>query len=357
LAIFANSLAVFAANIQTLKKEYPHWDLSNPSTITKLQKIDNFIKANSSSSQKNLAVFDWDGTLYNENIPVKDLNNEKFAGQPAWYIWAANHDAKNNVFPMFRTVNNQFLNDVITKDKYLEGRITIQNPDHAIDQGADIYSKFTQTSIFTAGMTPKNIVHSVNKYLRVSSYSPKHNAFLPMLDVLQRMVNTGFDVWIVTGSNPYFVSVEIKYIENHMDYTPGKKYDFGSALSTIPYNSATGHIAGNGLKLLKKDSLGISKFSVVYDDQYVKNVEDVLYIVDHEGKCIAMENIEKKDSSNAVFVAGNSDGDLEDTTAVVQSPYHLAIAVNPDPTSKLAGLAKDHSNIVVLTAHEAAPQI
>lgn len=338
LFVFANSLVLFATD--DLKKLYPHWDFSSFTTITKLKKIDSFIKANADAH--NLAVFDWDGTLYNEHIPVADQKNEKFAGQPAWYIWAANHDS--NVFPLFDSSDNEFINNVITKDRYLEGRTNIQN--------VDIYSKFTQTSIFTAGMTPKEVTDSIYKFLEIKTYSPEQNAFLPMLDVLQRMHDAGFDIWIITGSNPYFVSTEIKYVEDNIDYTSGAKYNFGKGFLTVPYDPATGHIAGNTLKLLKN-----CVFSIVYDDRYVKNDKGNLYIVDHEGKAIAMNNIAQKDGNIAIFAAGNSDGDFNDIQAVTDDNKHLAIAVAPAAGSELEKLVKSRpENTVELTEHEADPQ-
>jgi hypothetical protein len=313
--------------IAPVQSDYPHWNFNNWKTYKKLVKINTFIEINKDKGK--IAVFDWDGTLYNENIPVKEMKNEKFAGQPAFYIWAA-YNSKMfpfKIFPMFSTKDGEFQKNVIEKDKYLEGRTNIQ---------PDQYSKFTQTSIFTAGMTPENMSTAVMKYL--DDYSPNKYAFLPMLDILQKFTDSGYDVWIVTGSNQYFVAAMLKYIEKNINYTKTRKYDF--KLATVPYNPETGHIAGNALKVLDNNT-----FSVVYDNRYVKNSENKLYIVDHEGKVIVVKNLEKKAKSKVMLVAGNSGGDYDDTKYVVSQSGTLAISVVPSGTLKK--LAADNPDKIV----------
>ena len=319
--------------IAPIQADYPHWDFNNWKTYKKLVRINSFIEVNKGKGK--IAVFDWDGTLYNENISVKEMKNKKFAGQPAYYIWAAYNSKKFSfpLFPMFKTNDGDFVNNVINRDKYLEGRTNI-HPDQ--------YSKFTDTSIFTAGMSTKNMSASVAYYL--DTYSPKKYAFLPMLDVLQKMVDSGFKVWIITGSNQYFVAVMFNYIENNIIFNKNRKYDF--KLCEVPYNAETGHIAGNGLKLLKDDI-----FSVVYDNRYVKNSEKKLYIVDDEGKVIAGNNIEKKEKSKIIFVAGNSGGDYFIMKHVSEQPGTLAIAVEPRGT--LSEVVKKYPNkIITLDSNE-----
>ena len=313
--------------IAPIQADYPHWDFNKWDTYKKLVKINTFIEVNKDKGK--IAVFDWDGTLYNENISVKEMNGEKYAGQPAYYIWAANNTKKFSfpIFPMYITKDGDFLNNVISFDKYLEGRTNI-HPDQ--------YSKFIQTSMFTSGMSTKNMSVSVAEYLNV--YSPKKYAFLPMLDIVQKMVNSGYKVWIITGSNQYFVAVMFDYIEKNINYTEDKKYGFN--ICEVPYNAETGHIAGNGLKLLKNDI-----FSVVYDDRYVKNSEDKLYIVDDEGKVIAGKNIEKNENSEIVFVAGNSGGDYYIMKHVSEQSGTLAIAV--EPRGKLPEVIKQYPDKIV----------
>ena len=313
--------------IESLQTDYPHWDFNNWETYKKLVKINTFIEVNKDKGK--IAVFDWDGTLYNENIPVKEMNNEKYAGQPAYYIWAAYNSKEFSfpVFPMYITKDGEFQNNVITFDKYLEGRTNI-HPDQ--------YSKFIQTSMFTAGMSTHNMAASVSKYL--DAYSPKKYAFLPMLDVLQKMVNSGFKVWIITGSNQYFVAVMFNYIEKNINYTKDKKYEF--KICEVPYNAETGHIAGNGLKLMKNDI-----FSVVYDDRYVKNSEKELYIVDDEGKEVAGKNLEKNENNKIIFVAGNSGGDYYIMKYVSEQPNTLSIAV--EPRGKLPEIVKEYTEKII----------
>ena len=232
-----------------------------------------------------------------------------------------------DVFPMFDTKDHNFKSNVITFNKYLEGRTNVE---------VEGYSKFISTSLFTAGMTPDTVTQGVMKFL--DEYKPEKYAFLPMLDVLQKMVNSGFNVWIVTGSNPYLVAPEIKYIEKNIDYTKNKKYNF--KLSSAPYNAETGHIAGNGLKLLKNNT-----FSVVYNDQYVKNPKDELYIVDTIGKLIVVKNLEKKYNTKVIFSAGNSGGDYYDIQYVAEQPDTLSIAV--EARGDLTKLVTDYPDKIV----------
>ncbi len=169
-------------------------------------------------------------------------------------------------------------------------------------------------------MTPVNMSEAVMEFLKV--YQPEKYAFMPMLDVLQKMVNSGYKVWIITGSNQYFVAAMLGYIEKNMNYTKNEKYDFN--ICKVPFDPETGHIAGNGLKMLEDD-----KFSVVYDNRYVTNPEGKLYIVDEYGKEIVIKNLEKREKTEAKFVAGNSGGDFYDTRYVVEKPGTIAIAVEP----------------------------
>lgn len=87
--LFLFASVISAATSVPSKSDYPHWNFNNKSTYLKLEKINNFIEKNKDKNV--LAVFDWDGTLYNEHIPVKEMNNSKYAGQPAFYIWGANN--------------------------------------------------------------------------------------------------------------------------------------------------------------------------------------------------------------------------------------------------------------------------
>ena len=331
LTIFTLTMSSLLFAGSPTKKDYPHWNFNNSCTYSKLVRINNYIQKNKNTHK--LAVFDWDGTLYNEHLSVQEYDGT-WAGQPAFYLWGANHknDLGFKLFPMFHT--NNFKIDVINKTKYLEGRTNI-NP--------DMYSKFTQTACFTEGMTPSELVNATKLYL--NEYKTADNVFLPMLDVLQTMLNKGFDVWIVTGSNQYFVSELLEDISAKVNYGH-RSYNF-SNICTVPYNSKSGHIAGNGLKLLKNGN-----FSNAYDIYYVKNRKKELYIVDHQGKVVAINNIEAKDHTTLGFVAGNSDGDYEDSDMALSISGSLVIGVCPKDDSKLKALLEESKNQSIILNEE-----
>jgi phosphoserine phosphatase len=322
---------LFAGNSAPCKSDYPHWDFENKTTYQKLVKLNNFIENN--KNKKLLAIFDWDGTLYNENIPVKEMNGTQYAGQPAYYIWAA---ANNNLFdfklfPLFWTNDGLFNKNVITKNNFLEG--------HS-NRNADEYSKFTQTPLFTAGMSRRELEKTVYSYIK--DYPPKKYAFLPMLDVLQKMTDEGFNVWIVTGSNQYFVGCILKYIQNNIEYRPGEKYNFSKILE--PTEKSEMHIAGNSMKLMTNN-----RFSAVYDNRYTQNTDNKLYIVDKKGKEIAVKNIEKWENTRAIFVAGNSDGDLWNSKFILnRNTGAFGIGVNPLENSKLMNFYNKHKQQTII---------
>ncbi|MCP4177485.1 MAG: hypothetical protein GY756_06945 [bacterium] len=238
---------------------------------------------------------------------------------------------------MFNTKDGKFIQNIFQRDKYLEGRTNVK---------ADMYSKFIQTAIFTAGMTPGELDTSVYKFLL--SYPPEKYAFLPMLDVVQKMENTGYNVWIVTGSNQYFVGAMLKYIQKHLDYTEGVKYDFSKILSPVKNTKIPMHIAGNGLKLLKNGT-----FSLAYDDVFTKNKKGDLFIVDHLGKVAAVENIQRWEGDTALFIGGNSDGDFNDTKYIINGNKEaFGIEVNPSSSSQLLKFSNAHSNQIVILMPE-----
>lgn len=316
-----------ASDLEALKESYPHWDLSDKAQYAKIVKIDDFIQKNQGKGY--LALFDWDGTVYDENIPVAEDNGVKYAGQPAWYMYMAYHqnDFTFPVFPMFDTKDGEFVKNVVNYDKFLENKM---------DLHSEGYDKFSRITLFTSGMTPEEVSKGVEAYLKV--YQPEKNAFLPMLDIVQKMSDSGFNVWFITGSSQYFVAAIIGYIEKNINYTADKKYAFN--ICTVPYNPETGHIAGNAVKLLKNGT-----FSVVYDDSYVQNKEGKLYIVDEYGKVVVIKNLEAKFKTKAVFVAGNSGGDFYDVGYVAEQPDTLCIAV--DARGKLVDQVKKYGDKII----------
>jgi phosphoserine phosphatase len=297
--------------------EYPHWNFLDKQEMAKLIRIDKFIKSHAWRGE--LAIFDWDGTLYEENITIE----EKFtgatkgpkAGQPVWHTWAANNYTvpgikKLNLFPAWRNEDGDGpLYDLIKHDDYLEKKTNL-NPIG--------YDKFRQIAIMESGMTPKNMAQGISYFLR--KYNPSKLMFYKVFDVLQSLLNNGFKVWIVTGSNPYYVAPILAEIDhNHngelSDRFRSKFFEFRS-LSASPYIPSNldgsriySRIIGNSAKVVN------GKFNNAYDDRYIPyNKYKKIYAVMTEGKRIAVEDyIEKYDGKGkkAVFCAGNSGGDYQ----------------------------------------------
>jgi len=325
------TLQLSGAKSEPLHTDYPHWNFENSKTYSKLERINSFIEQN--RNKEFLAIFDWDGTIYNEHIPVKELNDARYSGQAAYHIWTAiNSDAfPFKPFPMFWTKDGKFAENVIEKNNFLEGHANVT---------ANGYSKFTQIPLFTSGMTPQEFEITIDEYLK--QYRPDQYAFLPMLDVLQKMLDEGVNVWIITGSNHYFVGYVLKYIQENIKYSGDKYYNFQSILS--PTEKSVMHIAGNGMKLMHN-----KRFSAVYDNTFTQNPEKKLYIVDREGKEIVVKNLEKWSKAKTLFVAGNSDGDLWDSEYILErSTKGFGIAVNPTQGSKLRNFSKHHEKQIVL---------
>lgn len=313
------------AMAEPAKALYPHWDFKNKAQVEHLAAIDSFIEKNKNSGV--VAVLDWDGTVYAENIKVKeDKKIGISSGQPLWHIWAAYHD--KTLLPLLRTGEDEKtqIENIVLKDGYLEGKTDVK---------ADGYNKFSQIAVFEAGMTPAELTDGVLRYL--DDYPPKNFVFYPVLDVVQRLADSGFKVWLVTGSNPYFVAAVLKKIEGTCFYTKDRKYDFKIS------------IAGNGAKLSKD-----GKFTMIYDDEFVKKgSEGKLYIIEKAGKTIAVQNyIEPKEKGKAIFCAGNSGGDAEMVDYVLKDKDALCIAVNPRGELEKS-LTKYPDNLIQLEAKSA----
>ncbi len=338
IKIFSVSLVlVFSISIFAVPSQinYPHWNFNNKLDYQKLVRIDNFINAN--KNKGNVAAFDWDGTLYSEQIPLKNSKPVSlYPGDLLCFSWAANHLSSlssSNPFPMLNTEDNQYAKNILHRVDYFFGRT------HTTVQG---YNLFSQLAVFEAGMTPKDFDMMVTSCLKV--YPTTDYAFLPMLDVMQHMVDSGFKVWIVTAGNPYYVAIALKNIENTMHYTSNKNYNFN--LTSLPYDSVRSQIIGNMAKLLKN-----GRFSTVYDGRFVHNLQNRLFVVDGKGKQVAIQNyIEHITTSPTVFYAGNSDGDYWAMKYVVKnrSLKTLAIAVNPRGKQLKRLVRRNRSRIVVL---------
>ncbi|MEI6055149.1 MAG: hypothetical protein WCR55_03740 [Lentisphaerota bacterium] len=375
LLAFAFCIQSFgASDIDALKASYPHWNLSDKAQYDKLVKIDDFIEKNKDKGF--VAAFDWDGTLYCEKMVIKELNplDNIYGGQGGFYIWGAFNKDKFglfNLFPSFNPEGDDFKDDVLQKVKVVENRLPDGMHNTALPPtmpvapfpiyNADGFSKFSlETTIFLLGMTPEQIKKAEAKYFE--AYSPAQYAFYPMFDVLQKMCDSGYNVWIITGSSPYFVTNMLTYLQENVAYTSDRHYDFSKLIITKDnnYDPAQSHIAGNGAKLTKEGTL-----SAVYDDRfltndYVKN-NGLLFITDKQGKYLVITNLETKFKTNAAFVAGNTDGDLYDTAYAMEgsklAPNTFAICVAPPETSKVYQyLQKFPLNSVILTMEEAYPQ-
>jgi hypothetical protein len=64
---------IYASDVHSnlCKKYYPHWECNNNKQLKILTTIENFIEKN--SNNKGIVAFDWDGTLYHEDI--RDLDD------------------------------------------------------------------------------------------------------------------------------------------------------------------------------------------------------------------------------------------------------------------------------------------
>lgn len=372
LLAFALSFQSFgASDLESLKTSYPHWDLNDKAQYAKLVKIDDFIEKNKDKGY--IAAFDWDGTLYCEKIPMKELNQPEniYGGQGGFYIWGAyNKDkfASFKLFPSFDPESSDFKDEVLREVKAVESRLFDGMQNSALPPtmptapypvyNADGYSKFSfETTIFLLGMTPEQLKEAETKYFE--SYNPAEYAFFPMLDIVQKMCDSGYNVWIITGSSPYFVTNMLSYIQENVSYVSGRNYDFSKIILTKDnnYDASQSHLAGNGTKLTKE-----GLFSAVYDSRFLTNdfVKNagLLYIADKQGKYLVISNLEARFKTNAVFVAGNTDGDLYDTSYVLEEsklgPNTFAICVAPPVTSKVYQyLQKFPSRSVILTMSEA----
>jgi hypothetical protein len=347
---------VLTSSVPTLA-EYPHWKecfetgtFSNkPKNCSKLQKVDAFIDLY--KGQAVAAVFDFDGTLYHEDIHLDEqygttLNGKKVqvVAQPAWHRWAANHwdrFPQLQLFPLYRTENNGPLTALINIDNYLEGKV------NAKTGKVSGYHKFRQIATLEAGMTPENMAKGVSLYL--DKYSPNDYAIYVVLDIMQNMINHQFKVWIVTGSNPYFVSVVLHQIEQ-LDTTG--YFNFGK-LSAVPHQPSSrdgkqikSRIIGNAAKVYD------GKFSAVWDDRYLpRDKYDEIYAVMNEGKRLILKDYIEPNETEVVACIGNSGGDYAMMSYVLekQSETTETLGILINPRGKLASLI-DHPNTITLSS-------
>ncbi|MBI4858733.1 MAG: hypothetical protein HY815_00425 [Candidatus Riflebacteria bacterium] len=299
---------------EPLLTTYPHWDRAQ---LAKLETIDTFVER--MASRGDLAVFDYDGTMIGEEYrtPVGDIR----CGQSTWHVWGAHHLAELPfLFPGFLTDGGaeEQRTNILAVDDVLEGKTNVV---------PESVTKFWRIATFESGMTERQMRAGIERYL--DAYPPSRYVFLPVLDVLQRMLDRGIRVWLVTGSNPYFIATVLARIERTVPRAPGRRFDFGDLAKSpfVPFVRGRGgsRIVGNMARL---DRLG--RFTDVYDDRFVTNPERHRYVVDGEGKRVAAAHfIEPLEQARVVFCAGNSDGDYPLMRWIIDRDQdRLGLAVN-----------------------------
>lgn len=312
LLLLASLLLAAPSRAAVRCSDYPHWDCTDPD----LARLDDFLKANRGRGR--IAAVDWDGTLYEEKIPLRPGDphaGETRSGQSAWHLWGAGR----GFFPLFASADGEHARNVVRRDDYLEGKTSAELGE---------YSKYSQIAVFEAGMTPREMVAGVRRFLE--DYPVEDFAYPRALDVVGQLRRNGFRVWIVTGSNPYFVITLAKEVERRL------------GVAILPEDCdpeepdlAACQIIGNGAKLGTD-----GKFTLAYDDRFVRlgdPGEEPLRertVVDGAGKVVAMrQTIEEPSGQRVLFYAGNSGGDYHAIRHVLgQGRRAMALAINPRGT-------------------------
>lgn len=339
--------------------EYPHWQ--NECNAPVLNRIEEMIATYRGSSQNKSVAFDWDGTLYNEKIPLTNRPTELRSGQSAFHQWSAEQIRQShvhNLFPAFKTSTSfdQWAQNIQDHDDYLEGQ-TVEYPDVSDNQG-DLpvaqplnmagYAKFSQITSFATGMTINDYFSAVDQYL--TDYPVQTNAFTKTLDIMQRLQNASFNVWVITGSNPYFVATLIHRLDTKMGYNimpQCSNYVDALLNHSTTFNANTFfsqcHIAGNA-DIVSANN----KMTAVYDSRNNpmprSDTHLNLAIVDHFGKSLAAQHIIQS-TGPVVLYAGNSNGDYSLMTQLLnhqtgESGKVLGIFVQPNG-DKLTSLLND----------------
>ncbi|MBF0547023.1 MAG: haloacid dehalogenase-like hydrolase [Candidatus Riflebacteria bacterium] len=294
---------------------YPHWNQE----LIKLVQINRWIERN--APKHPIAVFDFDGTINSEKY--LSIKGTLRSGQSAWRIWTAQRLLQFPfAFPTFRVNEDSFETEknIIEMDEIVERLSPVPIED---------WMKFSETSTFEEGMTENEIRQTIQAFL--VDYPPEKYAFYPMLDVLQRLLDKGFKVWIITGSSPIYVSTVLGEIQKKSLISNKEFYNFSGLVkeSYEPYSREK----PDGVKIIgnisKRTPMG--RFTRVYDRSFTKNPENKFLIVNGEGKKAVLENyIEPLEHTEALFCAGNSDGDVAVMTKVLKrNSGALGILVNP----------------------------
>lgn len=302
---------------------YPHWPACSTAgspTQAYLKKINRLIEKH--KNKGDVVLFDWDGTSYDENMPVKPVDasdtldvGKTFSGEANFHIWGV----KEGKFPSLNTGNPM---DGVQKIDYFQGKTNIPMTG---------YNAFSQEATVEAGLTPEKVSSDIAQWLQ--SYPASANAYKATLDIMQQFKDNGFQVWVITGSNPYFVMNEMNAIDQ-LSYTDDKNYNLLPAGCDVSNpNLPACQIIGNSAKLKAN-----GRFSAIYNDVFVKrpnNSPDYNYMeryyIDGPGKAVAIRNyLVPKTHKPILFYAGNSGGDYESIVYVLShNPKALSMAVNP----------------------------
>ncbi len=315
---------------------YPHWDCEDPA----LAQIDAFIQTHQGKGY--VAATDWDGTLYSESITIKEgdfHSGSTRSGQSLWHLWGA----ENGYFPAFDTVDGEQIANIVRRDDYLEGKT---------DVALSAYSKFAQIATFEMGMTPLEVHEGVQAYLE--AYPTEDYAYFKMLDVIQQLANNGFEVWVITGSNPYVIATLLADLDDTMDYTL-----LDQDCDPIAPDLEQCQIVGNAAKQSPSGT-----FTVVYDDRFVR-ISDPDHpfflernIVDGPGKAVAIQNyIETQSDQPIVFYAGNSGGDYEAIQYILSQEDLDTLAVTVNPRGTLLDLVAKYAPGGMLVEVSDAPAV
>ena len=321
---------------------YPHW--KNCAISPQLKKLERFIQKYQSTADRYTVAFDWDGTLYNEHVPVNENGKRVVrSGQSVWHLWGAEQLLKPShadiafLFPSFKqyksdgkTIDYQAWHDAIdAQDDYVEGQFQqlIETDKGALQKTPlpqGIYDKFSQIATFEEGMTLADLQRGVSRYLQ--DFPAKDNAFLKVMDIFQRLQKVGFHVWIITGSNPYFVA-------NVMNAGPASVNHI-KGLHLMPHcQRLLAHkdgitpqsffqnckIAGNAAQW----EGGRSRFARAYDARNFSTLpKGYRMAVDHYGKWFAAQHVVQTERRPMVLYVGNSNGDYSLMKRVLANAFN-----------------------------------
>ena len=319
------------------EKYYPHWNCNDSEQLKKLTAIEDFI--NKYPNGKGIAAFDWDGTLYHENINDPDNPDKTVSIKVSYRKWAANNLKKYPyLFPSFKAdpaTLEEHRSNIRKEINFLTGATYEPNENH--EGKSEVrnkiklkgYDKYLQNAKFESGMTLEEVRSSINDYL--VEYSPEDYAYTRILDIAQRFSDKNFMVIIITAGNSYLVA-NLLTTKNGINRVLKYKL-FSDCLPTTKNVSrymTHCNIIGNSPKLLK-DSNGRYRFTSVFDDRFLHDIikTDERVAVTGYGKKLVLKHLSQKHGLPLIFYAGNSDNDVEGMQAVLDSGNAMGIFVNP----------------------------